>query len=104
MGKGSSASTNGQGVFKLLTLISLLAPLLFFVAVFGTRLGLWSLSLGFEVLTLQIARALAWVGAGAALLALGLGLRRLKSVWPFVAVSVVVSGLTLGLFWVQGQA
>jgi hypothetical protein len=102
MSKGSSATRGGQGIFKLLTLISLLSPLLFFVAVFGTRLGLWGLPVGFELLTMKVAPLLAWAGFAAALIALGLSVRRFKAVWPYVVTSVVVSAATISLFQVLG--
>lgn len=106
MSKGSAVAKGGQGVFKLLTLISLLSPLLFFIAVFGTRLKVWGVSFGFEVLTMQVALALAWVGGAAALLALGLALgqRRMKSVWLYVVTCVVVAGVSLAVFQVQARA
>lgn len=93
-----------MALFRVLTFLSLLTPLLFFVAVFGTRLGLWSLSFGFEVLTFQIGKALAWVGGAVALLALVMGLRRLGQVWPWVVSSLIGAVATLVLYQIQGAA
>lgn len=102
MSKGSSTKMKGQGLFKLLIFISLMAPLLFVAAVFGTRFGLWDLAFGFEILTLKIAPVLAAVGLVAALLALGLGLRQIKTVWPYVATTMIVAITSLALFQVLG--
>lgn len=102
MSKMGSNKSGGQGLFKLLTLIVFLAPLLFFVAVFGTRLGLWGLPVGFELLTLKVAPFLAWVGLVAGILMLALGLRQIKTALPYMLVSILVAGGSLALFQVFG--
>lgn len=86
---------------KILVLLSLLCPLVFLVAVFGTRLGAWSLSFGFEVLALQVGRVLAWVGAAAALLAGVIALRHLRQAGIYAAVAVVAAVGSLAAYQVQ---
>ena len=101
MSKGGSTKRSAQGLMKLLTLISLLAPLLVLVAVFGTRFGLWSLSLGLETLTFAIGGKLALVGGVAALGVVALGLRQWRAVWPLMLVAVVSAVASLTLYKVQ---
>ncbi len=88
---------------RWLTLAACLAPLLVLVAVFGTRFGLWSASFGLEVLTLKIARILAFAGLAAALVAVLIAFKDMRRRGLYAAVSLVVAGATVALFAVQGQ-
>ncbi len=86
---------------RWLTLAAFAAPLLVLVAVFGTRLGLWSAGFGLEVLTLKIGRILAFAGLAAALVAVILAMKDMKRRGLYAAVSLVVAGATVALFLVQ---
>ncbi len=88
---------------RWLTLAAFAAPLLVLVAVFGTRLGLWSAGFGLEVLTLKIGRILAFAGLAAALVAVILSMKDMKRRGLYAAVSLVVAGAVVALFMVQGQ-
>lgn len=81
-------------------LIACLAPLTVFIAVIATRTGLISLDTGLSLVALKIGPVLAWIGAGAALLSLLLLVRH-RDLWFFVVASVLVSGVTLGVYQYQ---
>jgi len=78
--------------------ISLLAPLLVFIAAAGVKTGAWDRAFAFDVLTLKAAWALAWVGAAAAVGALILAFGAWKRAGLFAALAIVVAGLTIGQF------
>ena len=86
---------------RWLTLAAFAAPLLVLVAVFGTRLGLWSAGFGLEVLTLKIGRILAFAGLAAALVAVIIALKDVRRRGVYAVVSLVVAGATVGLFLIQ---
>ena len=86
---------------RWLTLAAFAAPLLVLVAVFGTRLGLWSAGFGLEVLTLKIARILAFAGLAAALVAAVIALKDMRRRGLYAVVSLVVAGATVALFLIQ---
>ena len=88
---------------RWLTLATFLAPLLVLVAVFGTRFGLWSAGFGLEVLTFKVARVLAFVGLAAALVAVLTAFKDMRRRGLYAAVSLIVAGVTVALFVVQGQ-
>lgn len=88
---------------RWLTLAACLAPLLVLIAVFGTRFGLWSASFGLEILTLKIARILAFAGLAAALVAVLIAFKDMRRRGLYAAVSLVVAGAAVALFAVQGQ-
>ncbi len=88
---------------RWLTLAACLAPLLVLVAVFGTRFGLWNASFGLEVLTLKVARILAFAGLAAALVAVLIAFKDMRRRGLYAAVSLVVAGAAVALFAVQGQ-
>jgi hypothetical protein len=77
------------------------APLLVLVAVFGTRLGLWSAGFGLEILTLKIGRILAFVGLAAALLAVLMAFKDMRNRGLYAAVALGVAGATVALFLIQ---
>lgn len=107
MGQGKTenkASLKGTiGLWKVAIAVSLACPLLFVIAVFGTRLGLWSLSFGFEILALQVGRVLAWVGLAAAPVACVLTLRHLKQVWPYAVATAVFGVASLAVFMARAE-
>lgn len=86
---------------RWLTLVACLAPLLVLVAVFGTRLGLWSAGFGLEVLTLKIGRILAFVGLAAALVAVLLAFKDMQRRGLYAAAALAVAGATIALFLIQ---
>ncbi len=88
---------------RWLTLAACLAPLLVLVAVFGTRFGLWNASFGLEILTLKVARILAFAGLAAALVAVLIAFKDMRRRGLYAAVSLVVAGAAVALFAVQGQ-
>ena len=81
-----------------LVLIVLAAPLLVFVAVMGTRFGLWSVDIGRDLLTLRIGRWLALAGLAAAVLGLLLALRDLRRLGLIAGLSLLIALTTVGLF------
>lgn len=86
---------------RWLTLAAFAAPLLVLVAVFGTRLGLWSAGFGLELLTLKIGRILAFAGLTAALVAVIIALKDVRRRGLYAVVSLVVASATVGLFLIQ---
>lgn len=86
---------------RWLTLVALLAPLLVLVAVFGTRLGLWSAGFGLEVLTLKVCRILAFAGLAAALAAVVIAIKDVRRRGLYAAMSLAVAGATVALFLIQ---
>tara|TARA_R110002167_G_scaffold192921_3_gene395529 strand:- start:1541 stop:2242 length:702 start_codon:yes stop_codon:yes gene_type:complete len=100
---GKSTRPRGAIGMRWLVLTVLAAPLLVFVAVMGTRFGLWPVGIGRELLTLQIGRWLALAGLAAAVLALLLALRDLRRLGLIAGVSLLVALATVGLF-VRQQA
>lgn len=100
---GKSTRRRGGTGMRWLVLIVLAAPLLVFIAVMGTRFGLWSVEVGRDLLTLQIGRWLALAGLGAAALGVLLALRDLRRLGLIAVISLLVSLATVGLF-VRQQA
>lgn len=100
---GKSTRSRGGIGMRWLVLTVLAAPLLVFVAVIGTRFGLWSVDIGRELLTLQIGRWLALAGLAAAVLAVLLALRDLRRLGLIAGLSLTVALVTVGLY-VQQQA
>lgn len=88
---------------RWLTLAAFAAPLLVLVAVFGTRLGLWSAGFGLDVLTFKVGRVLAFGGLAAALVAVVIAFKDLRRRGLYAAVSLVVAGACVALFLIQGQ-
>lgn len=89
---------NGKGPGGLgLLAVVVAAPLLVFVAAFGTRSGVWSHATGHDLLTMRLGLGLAGAGALAALALLVMALRRRAS-WLLALAAVVVSAATLGVY------
>ncbi|WP_372707133.1 hypothetical protein [Brevundimonas sp.] len=91
------AERGGGGLAAGLTALTLVAPVLVGVAAFGTRTGAWSVGLGYDLLTRQVAFGLSFVGVAAALLLLVLALRG-RRLLAYAAMAMVVAGATLGGF------
>jgi len=85
-------------------LIALAAPLLWFMAAFGTRVGLIDWRLGYEQLTLIWGWRLAWVSAGAALATVLLAMADVKGRGLYALVAVLAAGATLSLHVTHRQA
>ena len=100
---GKTTRTRGGIGMRWLVLIVLAAPLLVFVAVIGTRFGLWSVDVGRDLLTLQVGRWLALAGLAAAVLAVVMALRDLRRLGAIAVVTLLVSLATVGLY-VRQQA
>ncbi|WP_339870849.1 hypothetical protein [uncultured Brevundimonas sp.] len=100
---GKSTRSRGGIGMRWLVLTVLAAPMLVFVAVMGTRFGLWSVEIGRDLLTLQIGRWLALAGLAAAVLAVVLALRDLRRRGLMAIVSLLIALATVGLF-VRQQA
>lgn len=94
----------GRGLLQGLLAITAAAPLLVLIAAIGVRAGLWSLEMGWALLTLQVAWGLAWLGGAAALLALVLALKDLRRNGLFALLAVLIAGATLaGFVWQKGR-
>lgn len=96
----STTRPKGQSLAVLLLLTALLAPALLLVAVFGTRLGLWSADFGMGLLALKAGRVLAYLGLAAALVACIMALRE-RRLLGLAGAALLAAGLTLGGYLVQ---
>jgi hypothetical protein len=99
-----SRSRHGGVWLTAAFLIALAAPLLWFVAAFGTRVGLIDWRLGYEQLTLVWGWRLAWVSAGAALATVLLAMGEVKRRGLYALVAVLAAGVTLFLHIAHRQA
>lgn len=90
-----------EGLVQGLTLVTLAAPFLLLIAAFGTSLGFWDASVGYDLLALQVAWALAFVGVVAAVAAAVLARGDLKRLGLYVVAGLVISVGTLGAFTLQ---
>ena len=100
---GKSTRSRGGIGMRWLVLAVLAAPLLVFVAVMGTRFGLWPVEIGRDLLTLQVGRWLALAGLAAAVLALLMAFRDLRRLGAVALACLLVSLATVGLY-VRQQA
>lgn len=89
-----------QSLAVLLLVTALLAPALLFVAVFGTRLGLWNIEFGMGVLALKVGRVLAYLGLAAALIACLLAFHD-RRLMPIAGAALLFGGVTIGGYLVQ---
>ena len=92
-----SGSRHGGVWLTAALLIALAAPLLWFAAAFGTRVGLIDWRLGYEQLTLVWGWRLAWVSAGAALAPGLLAMGDVKRRGVYALAAVLAAGPTLYL-------
>lgn len=87
---------------RWLLLVVFLTPLLLLVAVFGTRLGVWSAEFGLGTLALQVGRVLAFVSGAAALAGIILAVRAPRRLGGLAVLGLAVAGATLAGVLVQG--
>lgn len=87
---------------RWLLLVVFLTPLLLLVAVFGTRLGVWSAAFGLGTLALQVGRVLAFAGGAAALAGIILAMRAPRRLGGLAALGLAVAGGVLAGVLVQG--
>lgn len=90
--------TPGAGRVQALALLAAAAPALIVIAALGTRVGAWPVEIGYDLLTLQVAWFLAFVGAAAAIGALVLSLASFRKLGVMAIAAVFVAGVTLGGF------
>lgn len=90
--------TPGAGRVQALALIASAAPVLVVVAALGVRVGAWPVETGYDLLTMQVAWVLSFLGAVAALGALGLSFASFRKLGLMAVVAVLVAGTTLGGF------
>lgn len=88
----------GEGWVKAAAVFAFAAPVLVVIGAFGSQMGLWSLSVGYDLLTMKIAWWLAFVAVVAALAAVALAVRNPKRLGVFAAIALVVSVGSLGVF------
>lgn len=80
-----------------LAAIVILTPVFVLIAALGTRTGLWSYGIGYDVLAMRVGAGLAAFGAVAALTMALYALRRRASPWLAV-LAVVVSAATIATY------
>lgn len=95
---------NGLKTVQALLAISVATPLVVLIAALGTRTGLWSPEIGYDLVALKIGWALAIAGAVAALAAAVLALRDPRRLGGVAALALVVGLATLGTYiWQSSQ-
>ena len=77
--------------------LTVLAPLLVFVAVTGIKLGVWDWRFGYGVLTMRVGAALAALGVFAALAGLVVAVGSRKA-WPLALAGLVFGGATAAIY------
>lgn len=82
---------------RVLLALTVLAPLVVFVAVAGTKTGVWDWRVGYSLLTLRLGFALAALGAVAAIGGIVVALGERKA-WPLALVGLVFGGATAAIF------
>lgn len=96
--------TPGTGRVQALALLACAAPLLLLIAALGTRVGAWSVEVGYDLLAMRAGWFLAFIGVAAAVGALVLSFGRFRKLGGLAVLAVVVSGVTLGGFiWQKGR-
>lgn len=94
--------TTGQkragSIVRLAIAVVVAGPLIVFLGVIGTRLGIWDWRFGHDVLAQQWAWWAALGGGGAALVAVIAALVDIRRLWPWALAAVVVSAATLFMF------
>lgn len=90
--------TPGAGRVQALALLAAVAPVVVVVAALGTRVGAWPVEIGYDLLTMQVAWVLAFLGAAAAFGALLLSLAGFRKLGLMAVAAVLVAGATLGGF------
>ncbi len=93
----SMPRSGGSGAGLLLLTAAGLAPGLVLVAALGTRIGLWGVDVGYDLLTQRIAFLLSFAGLAAGATAIALAVRgRIK--WLVALAVIVVAATTIGGF------
>lgn len=87
-----------EGLVQGLTLFTLAAPALVLVAAFGTSLGFWGPSVGYDLLALKVAWGLAFVGVAVAVASGMLARGNLKRLGLYVVAGLVISVGAVGVF------
>ena len=82
---------------RVLLALTLAAPAVVFVAVSGTRLGVWDWTLGYSVLTMRVGTSLAALGAAAAVGGVIVALGQRKA-WPLAVVGLAAGGVTAAVY------
>lgn len=93
----SMARRRSTPLFLTLVGLACAAPLMVLVAALGTRAGVWSPEVGYDLLAQQAAFLLSFAGLAAAAGALLLAGRR-KGSWPLAALGTTVALVTVGGF------
>lgn len=88
------------GLARLALLVACAAPLLVFGAVLATRLGWISLDVGLGLIALKLGPVVAWAGLAAALCSALLMFKN-RSLWLYALLSLLVAGVTMGLYQYQ---
>lgn len=83
---------------KAAAVFAFAAPVLVVIGAFGSQMGLWSLAVGYDLLTMRIAWGLAFVAVAAALAATALAVRNPKRLGVFAAIALIASVGSLGVF------
>lgn len=91
------------GTVGWLLLAALLAPLIVFVGVLGVRAGLWDWTVGYGLLTRQVAFWAAVLGVAAAVAALAVALKSPRRAGGLALVALLASAGALGLLMRHGQ-
>lgn len=90
--------TPGAGRVQILALLAIAAPVLVLISALGTRVGAWPVEIGYDLLTMQAAWYLAFLGAAAALGAVVLSFGSFRKLGLLAVAAVLVAGATLGGF------
>ena len=90
--------TPGAGRVQALALLAVAAPVLVLVAALGTRVGAWSVEIGYDLLTMRAGWFLAFFGVAAAVGALVLSFGNFRKSGLLAIAAVLVAGATLGGF------
>ncbi len=85
-------------IVRGLTVATLVAPVIVFVAALLTGAGVMDWRIGYGILTVQIAWYAAMLGGLAALGAVALCLKDIKRAGPFALAAVLFAGVTLAVF------
>lgn len=84
--------------------VALTAPVLVVLAVALTRTGVVPVEVGLGVLTLTVARLVAYAALAVAIVAVLLGLKNFRAGGKYAVIALVVAGATVAGFVVQGQS
>ncbi|WP_339915062.1 hypothetical protein [uncultured Brevundimonas sp.] len=96
-GSDRRARQSPRAMMRWLALAAVAAPLLVFVAVLGTRFGLWSQDVGRDLLALQIGRWVALAGLAAGTLAVVLAFRDLRRLGLMALTTLLIAAGTVGV-------